>query len=58
MLRTEVFKPRSGSKIRVTVSIGAAEYLKDEDIMVFLRRADQNLYKAKAAGKDQVCYAT
>jgi two-component system cell cycle response regulator len=58
MLRTEVFMPRSGSKVRVTVSIGAAEYLKDEDMMVFLRRADQNLYKAKAAGKDQVCYAT
>jgi two-component system cell cycle response regulator len=58
MLRTEVFMPRSGSKVRVTVSIGAAEYLKDEDMMVFLRRADQNLYLAKAAGKDQVCYAT
>jgi two-component system cell cycle response regulator len=58
MLRTEVFIPRSGSKVRVTVSIGAAEYLKDEDMMVFLRRADQNLYLAKAAGKDQVCYAT
>jgi two-component system cell cycle response regulator len=58
MLRTEVFMPRSGSKVRVTVSIGAAEYLKDEDMMVFLRRADQNLYKAKAAGKDQVCYVT
>lgn len=58
MLRTEVFMPRSGSKVRVTVSIGAAEYLKDEDMMDFLRRADQNLYVAKAAGKDQVCYAT
>ena len=57
MLRTEIFKPRSGSKVRVTVSIGAAEYLKDEDMMDFLRRADQNLYVAKAAGKDQVCYA-
>jgi diguanylate cyclase (GGDEF)-like protein len=57
MLRTEVFMPGSGSNVRVTVSIGVAEYLKDEDLMDFLRRADQNLYVAKAAGKDQVCYA-
>ena len=57
MLRTEVFMPGSGSNVRVTVSIGVAEYLKDEDMMEFLRRADQKLYVAKAAGKDQVCYA-
>jgi diguanylate cyclase (GGDEF)-like protein len=48
--------PGSGWNVRVTVSIGVAQYLKDEDIMDFLRRADQNLYAAKAAGKDQVCY--
>jgi two-component system cell cycle response regulator len=57
MLRTEVFMPGSGSNVRVTVSIGVAEYLKDEDLMEFLRRADQKLYVAKASGKDQVCYA-
>ena len=56
-LRNEVFTPCFGANIRVTVSIGVAEYLKDEDLMEFLRRADQNLYVAKASGKDQVCYA-
>jgi diguanylate cyclase (GGDEF)-like protein len=56
MLRAEVFMPGSGWNVRVTVSIGVAQYLKDEYIMDFLRRADQNLYAAKAAGKDQVCY--
>jgi two-component system, cell cycle response regulator len=56
MLCTEVFKPSSSSSVLVTVSIGVAQYIKDEDMMVFVRRADQNLYMAKAAGKDQVCY--
>lgn len=56
MLRDEVFKPNSGGSVRVTVSIGVAQYIKDEDMMEFVRRADQNLYAAKAAGKDQVCY--
>jgi two-component system cell cycle response regulator len=55
-LRNEVFVPSSGVNIQVTVSIGVAQYLKDEDMMEFLRCADQNLYAAKAAGKDQVCY--
>jgi diguanylate cyclase (GGDEF)-like protein len=54
MLCTEVFKPSSGTSVRVTVSIGVAQYIKDEDMMEFVRRADQNLYMAKAAGKDQV----
>lgn len=56
MLRTEVFMSGSGSNVRVTVSIGVAQYVRDEEMMEFVRRADQNLYVAKAAGKDQVCY--
>jgi two-component system cell cycle response regulator len=56
-LRNEVFVPGSGGNAQVTVSIGAAQHFKDEDMMEFLRRVDQNLYAAKAAGKDQVCYA-
>jgi diguanylate cyclase (GGDEF)-like protein len=56
-LRSEVFAPGFGENIQVTVSIGVAQHLKHEDMMEFLRRADQNLYTAKAAGKDQVCYS-
>jgi two-component system, cell cycle response regulator len=55
-LRNEVFVPVSGGNIQVTVSIGVAQHLKDEDMKDFLRRVDQNLYAAKAAGKDRVCY--
>ncbi len=56
MLRAEGFKPVPESNVSVTVSIGVAEYLKEEEMIEFVRRADQNLYMAKAAGKDQVCY--
>ena len=55
-LKNEVFKPRPGIDIRVTVSIGLAQHAKNEEMMDFLRRADGNLYKAKAAGKNQVCF--
>lgn len=47
------FAPRAGKKIQVTVSIGAARYepgLMPDD---FVDRADQALYRAKAAGKNQ-----
>jgi diguanylate cyclase (GGDEF)-like protein len=55
-MRSEAFNPSSGKNIHVTVSIGVAQYRRDEDIMDFLRRADQNLYAAKASGKDRVYY--
>jgi two-component system, cell cycle response regulator len=57
-LRNEVFTPTPGSCVRVTASIGVAQYCGNEDIMDFVRRADQNLYAAKAAGKDCVYYKT
>jgi len=55
-LRNVLFSPGSGGNIQVTVSIGVAQHLKDEDSMEFLCRADKNLYTAKATGKDQVFY--
>lgn len=55
-LREEIFEPSRGTNVRVTVSIGAAEYFLGEDVIDFLRRADQNLYEAKTAGKDRVYF--
>jgi len=55
-LKNEIFRPRPDAEIRVTVSIGLAQHARNEEMMDFLRRADQNLYKAKASGKNQVCY--
>lgn len=55
-LREEIFEPSRGTNVRVTVSIGVAEYFLGEDVIDFLRRADQNLYEAKTAGKDRVYF--
>ena len=39
---------------RVTISIGVAEYKLGETIMDFVNRADEKMYEAKRAGKNQV----
>lgn len=40
--------------IQVTVSIGGALVCLEDDIASLLRRADQNMYRAKLAGRDRV----
>ena len=48
----------SGSQVRVTVSIGVAEYGPgDTDLQAVLRRADAALYEAKATGRNRVVAA-
>ena len=39
---------------KVTISVGAAEYRKGETITEFVHRADEKMYEAKRAGKNQV----
>ncbi|PLX81253.1 MAG: hypothetical protein C0616_05140 [Desulfuromonas sp.] len=47
-------KSRDPRLLKVTVSIGAAQRGKGEKPGVVLKRADQNLYKAKKGGRNQV----
>jgi len=47
-------KTDSGSPIKVTVSIGVAEYAPPEIVQNFVRRADKGVYEAKGKGKNQV----
>jgi diguanylate cyclase (GGDEF)-like protein len=49
------FKARDGSELpRVTISIGLATLVPDQDITALLERADQCLYQAKNTGRDRV----
>ena len=41
---------------KVTVSLGIAELNREDDTHSFFKRADDKLYKAKANGKNRVCY--
>ncbi len=44
----------NGSSLQVTVSIGGALVRYEDDAASLLRRADQNMYKSKLAGRDRV----
>jgi diguanylate cyclase (GGDEF)-like protein len=59
-IRQRVFDYRTGGEgssmlPRLTVSIGVAIIEAGEDPADLIRRADQSLYQAKAAGKNRVC---
>lgn len=41
----------------ITISLGVAEYIKDETADSWLNRADEALYKAKKSGRNIACYA-
>ena len=47
-------KGTSRATISVTASLGAAGLLPGEDVESLLSRADEALYKAKAAGRDRL----
>lgn len=43
-------------RVKVTLSIGIAEYVINEEMMDFIKRADANMYKAKENGGNQVFF--
>jgi len=48
----------NGAEIRITVSIGVAEFSPDQDIKGLIKAADENLYKAKESGRNRVVVDT
>ena len=46
-----------GLSLRLTVSIGLAQFEAGESLDELLRRSDEALYEAKGSGKNQVCVA-
>jgi diguanylate cyclase (GGDEF)-like protein/PAS domain S-box-containing protein len=53
----EIFFPVPLEPVRVTVSIGIADYHEGEEIASFVKRADQNMYEAKSKGKNCVYFS-
>jgi diguanylate cyclase (GGDEF)-like protein/PAS domain S-box-containing protein len=53
--KDDVFRPNKGEMVQKTVSLGVAQYSDDEDATSFIKRIDNNMYKAKSMGKDQTC---
>jgi diguanylate cyclase (GGDEF)-like protein/PAS domain S-box-containing protein len=53
--KKETFSPVSAQEVRMTVSIGLAQYRPQEEMKAFVRRADQLMYQGKKNGKDRVC---
>jgi len=54
---SQAMSAHKDADLRVTVSIGVAQYLAGEKISAFIKRADRNMYAAKNAGKNRICGA-
>lgn len=52
-LKKENFSPKPDKNVQLTVSIGIAQYKKNEDMRSFVNRADHLMYKSKKNGKNK-----
>jgi two-component system cell cycle response regulator len=51
----EAFFPRDqNEKFTITISIGVTEYIHDEEIAIFVQRADKAMYLSKQSGRNRV----
>ena len=58
-MRSKVEKNRDWPDgVSLTISIGAAEYQREESLKSLIKKADIALYSAKARGRNQVCLST
>jgi len=53
--KKEVFSPVTGQRVRVTVSIGLAQYETREEMKAFVHRVDRIMYQAKKSGRNRIC---
>ena len=55
---SQAFAIQKKENLSVTTSIGVAQYKEKEEMAAFIKRADDNMYAAKAKGKNRVCFST
>jgi two-component system cell cycle response regulator len=54
--KKENFSTVPGKDVKMTVSIGLAQYKTQEEMKSFVHRVDQLMYRGKKNGKDRVCF--
>ncbi len=52
--KNKMFYPTAEVIVHLTVSIGIAQYIDRENLTDFIKRVDENMYKAKEQGKDRL----
>jgi len=55
-ISAEKFSPIPGSEIRITMSIGVAEYCPEEDMESFIKRADMAMFASKQSGRNRITF--
>jgi len=55
-ISSRIFEPKPGTKISITVSLGAAELVQGENFKSFVDRADKAMYKSKDTGRNKLTY--
>ncbi|OQY58453.1 MAG: hypothetical protein B6245_11735 [Desulfobacteraceae bacterium 4572_88] len=53
-IKTETFYPMPGQTASITISTGVTEHCSEDDLSVFVQRADQAMFDAKKKGRNQV----
>ncbi|MFZ0611622.1 MAG: diguanylate cyclase [Desulfobacterales bacterium] len=54
VVQSEVFLPEGGKKISITISVGATQYVENEELSAFIQRADKAMYLSKQKGRNRV----
>lgn len=53
-IENEIFSPETGTKVKITISIGVTEYIPDERISALVERADKAMYVSKENGRNRI----
>ncbi len=54
VVHSEVFQPEDGKEISITISVGATQYVENEELSAFIQRADKAMYLSKQKGRNRV----
>ena len=54
VVHSEVFQPEGGQEMSITISVGATQYMENEELSAFIQRADKAMYLSKQKGRNQV----